>query len=109
MTTALDTQIGGDHYKACPIQPAEYIHKNGLGHLAGNIVKRITRYNKPGGKGMEDLHKIKHEIDLLILFEQGPTETVQPELVETVRPEPACREPVESVEGHRKPRGIDSY
>jgi hypothetical protein len=93
MTTALDTQIGGSHYKDCPIQPAEYIHKNGLGFLAGNVVKRITRYNKPGGKGLEDLQKIKHEIDLLILFEQGSTDTVRPE-------------PVES---HRKPRGIDSY
>jgi hypothetical protein len=66
----LKVQVGGSHYKGCVIQPAEYIYKNGLGFLEGCLVKRITRYNKPGGKGIEDLQKIKHEIDLLILFEQ---------------------------------------
>ena len=26
---ALTTQVGGNHYKDMPIQPVEYIHKNG--------------------------------------------------------------------------------
>ena len=68
--SALDRQVGGDHYKWCVIQPAEYITKNKMGFLAGNVVKRITRYNQPGGKGLEDLEKIKHELDLLIEIEE---------------------------------------
>jgi len=61
--TALDTQIGGNHYKNFPIQPVEFITKNKLGFLEGCIIKRICR-KKP-----KDLQKIKHEIDLLIEFE----------------------------------------
>lgn len=58
--TALDTQIGGDHYKNFPIQPVEFITKNKLGFLEGCIVKRLCR------KRFMDLKKIKHEVDLLI-------------------------------------------
>lgn len=64
--TALGIQIGGDHYKHFPIQPIEFITKNNLSFLQGCIVKRILRYNLPGGKGKEDLLKCKHEIDLLL-------------------------------------------
>ena len=62
----LDNQIGGSHYKECLIQPVEYIEANDLKFLEGCIVKRITRHDKPTGKGLEDLQKIKHEVDLLI-------------------------------------------
>lgn len=67
--SALDKQVGGNHYKGFPIQPAEYSTKNKLGFLPGCVVKRITRYNQPTGKGLEDLQKIKHEVDLLIEIE----------------------------------------
>lgn len=67
--SALDTQIGGNHYKNFPIQPIEFIIKNKLSFPQGNVVKRIVRYNLPTGKGIEDLRKIKHEIDLLIELE----------------------------------------
>lgn len=68
MQTALDTQIGGDHYKSLPIQPVEFSHLNKLCFLSGSIVKRICRYNLPGGKGAQDLQKSIHEIDLLLHF-----------------------------------------
>ena len=42
--TAIDKQVGGDHYKNCKIQPVEYIESNGLGFLMGNVVKYVTRY-----------------------------------------------------------------
>ena len=42
------------------------IVRNSLGFLEGNIVKRIVRYDQPGGKSLEDLEKIKHEVDLII-------------------------------------------
>ena len=56
---ALDEQIGGKHYKDLEIQPVEFSTKNKLGFLQGCIVKRISRYNVPGGKGWEDLQKNK--------------------------------------------------
>ena len=30
---ALTIQVGGNHYKDMPIQPVEYIHKNGIGYF----------------------------------------------------------------------------
>lgn len=68
--SALDTQVGGGHYKDKAIQPIEYIHANNLGFIEGCIVKRITRWrDKPANERFEDLKKIKHEIDLLIELE----------------------------------------
>ena len=61
---ALDTQIGGNHYKDMAIQPVDYIQKNGLGFCEGNVVKYITRWKTKGG--LEDLHKARHYIDILI-------------------------------------------
>jgi len=69
MNSALDRQVGGDHYRHFQIQPIEYIVRNGIGFLPGCIIKRISRYNQPTGKGLEDLEKIRHEIDLLIELE----------------------------------------
>jgi len=66
----LDMQVGGSHYKDFPIQPVEFITKNKLNFLQGCIVKRITRYNLPGGKGLQDLEKIIHEAELLIEIEE---------------------------------------
>ena len=46
------------------IQPVEFIMANDLGFLEGCIIKRICRYENKDG--VQDLLKIKHEIDLLI-------------------------------------------
>ena len=80
MTSALDIQVAGSHYKSKRIQPVEYIEANNLTFLEGCIVKRITRWrDKPTGKRFEDLHKIKHEVDLLIEMElKYRTEEVEP-------------------------------
>ena len=67
--SALDKQIGGDHYINYPIQPIEFIVKNKLDYVPGCVIKRMCRYNQPSGKGLEDLEKAKHEIDLLIELE----------------------------------------
>lgn len=66
---ASDKQVGGSHYKDFPIQPGEFCTKNKLGGFQSSIVARICRYDKPTGKGLEDLEKIKHEVDLLIEWE----------------------------------------
>jgi len=62
--SALNTQVGGDHYKDFAIQPIEFSMKNNLGFIEGDIVKRICRYKKTG-TGLQDLNKIIHEVELL--------------------------------------------
>lgn len=66
---ALDVQVGGNHYKDMAIQPVEFIHKNGIGFAAGNVVKYVCRADKKGG--VEDLRKARHYIDLLIELQEG--------------------------------------
>lgn len=71
MTNPLDVQIGGDHYKKFPIQPAEYCYKNKLDNLQSGVIKYITRHKLKGGK--DDLLKAKHLIDMMIEFEYKET------------------------------------
>lgn len=66
--SALDYQVGGDHYKDMAIQPVQFIHANNLPFLEGAIIKRICRWRKKGG--LEDLQKAKQEIDLIIELEK---------------------------------------
>ena len=65
--SALKKQVGGDHYSKLAIQPVEYINKNKLSYLQGNVIKYVTRYNDKNG--VEDLQKARHYIDLLIELE----------------------------------------
>jgi hypothetical protein len=62
--SALDVQVGGDHYKDMKIQPVKFITENNLDFLTGCIIKRICRWKHKDG--LKDLEKIKHEVDLLI-------------------------------------------
>ena len=66
----LDIQVGGDHYKRFKIQPIEFITVNGFGFIQGCVIKRMARYNVDGGKGIQDLEKARHEIDILIEIEK---------------------------------------
>lgn len=68
---ALDTQVGGDHYKTMKIQPVEYIHRNGIGFCEGSIIKYVSRWR--GKNGLQDLKKARHFLDLLIEMESGET------------------------------------
>ena len=61
--SALDTQVGGGHYKDKGIQPVEYIFANDLNFFEGNIVKYITRWRDKGG--VEDLSKVIHYAQML--------------------------------------------
>lgn len=62
--SALDTQIGGTHYKKFAIEPIEFIHRNGIGFCEGNAIKYLVRWREKGGK--QDLLKARHYIDLLL-------------------------------------------
>ncbi len=60
--SALNTQVGGDHYKNCGYQPIEFIMTMGFDFIQGNIIKYATRYmNK---NGIEDLKKALHYCQL---------------------------------------------
>lgn len=61
---SIETQVGGTHYKDMPIQPIEFILKNGLGFCEGNVVKYVSRWRTKGG--VEDLKKARHYLDMLI-------------------------------------------
>ena len=70
--SALDVQIGGDHYRECGIQPVQFIEANGLGFCEGNVIKYVTRHRAKGGAA--DLRKARHYIDLLleIVYDETP-------------------------------------
>jgi len=57
-------QVGGNHYKKYQIQPIEFIVKNNIGFVEGNVIKYILRFKDKGG--VQDLLKAKHYIELLI-------------------------------------------
>ena len=84
MTSALDNQEGGDHYKKLPIQPIEYISANNLDFFQGNIVKYATRHKDKNGA--EDLRKVIHYAQLALELQyqdaqaDEPAETPWPKL-----------------------------
>lgn len=69
--TALEIQIGGEHYKECKVQPVEFIEANRLQFLEGCVVKRVTRHDKATGKGRQDIEKAIHELQLLLELRYG--------------------------------------
>jgi len=62
-------QVGGSHYKKYKIQPVEFIIKNNIGFVEGNIIKYVLRFKEKGG--VSDLEKAKHYIELLIDSSKG--------------------------------------
>lgn len=73
MSSPLDIQEGGDHYKKMPIQSVEFIYKNGIPYIEGNVIKYVCRHRDKNG--IEDLKKAKHYLELLIDMEYGREET----------------------------------
>ena len=69
VVSALDKQVGGNHYKQFSIQPVEFINTNNLSYMQGNVIKYVVRY--PFKNGIADLEKAKHYIEMLIEFERN--------------------------------------
>ena len=69
MTKASKTQVGGDHYSKYAIQPAEFIYRNGVPFLEGNVIKYVLRHRDKNGK--QDLEKALHYLRLLVEWEYG--------------------------------------
>lgn len=63
-----------DHYDKVgfAIQPIEYITKNELDFLEGNVIKYVSRYQHKGG--VNDLLKARTYIDFLITRERERNE-----------------------------------
>ena len=61
--SALDKQVAGGHYKKFEIQPIEFITKNNIPFIEGNIIKYICRWKEKGG--VQDLDKVIHYVELL--------------------------------------------
>lgn len=60
---ATDTQVGGSHYQL-PIQPIDYIVKNGISYREGNAIKYITRHKDKNGA--EDIKKAIHYLQMIL-------------------------------------------
>ena len=67
--SALDTQVGGDHYKDMAIQPIEFCTKNGIGFAEGLAIKHICRHEKK--HGARDLDKAIHTLQILRELKYG--------------------------------------
>ena len=69
--SALDKQVGGNHYKQFAIQPAVFCHINRIPYLEATAIKYLCRWKDKGG--ITDLDKAIHFIELLKQFEQQGT------------------------------------
>lgn len=72
MSKALETQVGGEHYRKQKIQPIEYIHANGIPFIEANIIKYATRHKDKNGA--QDIAKIIHYAKILLQLEYGYTD-----------------------------------
>lgn len=113
MSNALDIQVGGNHYKGFKIQPVEFSTVNGLSFIQGSMLKYLCRYNKPGGKGIQDLDKVIHYAELAKQFLTTTGNNAQPAeqatgVTNAIQHDPwmqllvACEKAVESHPGWQK-------
>lgn len=66
-TKATDVQVGGGHYKQFAIQPIEFVVRNGLGFIEGNVIKYVCRHRAKNGR--QDVEKAIHYLQLLLEME----------------------------------------
>lgn len=66
---ASEQQIGGNHYKEFAIQPTEFIAKNNIGFIEGNVIKYVCRHKSKNGR--QDIEKAIHYLNLLLEYEYG--------------------------------------
>lgn len=76
MSSALDIQVNGSHYKSKAIQPIEYILANNLTYIEGCIVKYISRHRDKGKE--QDIRKIIHYCELMLELEYGADKQTSP-------------------------------
>ena len=62
-----DPQVGGNHYQKYKIPPVEFIMKNNVPYVEGNVIKYVMRFRDKNG--LEDLLKARQYLDMLIAAE----------------------------------------
>lgn len=67
--SALSVQEGGNHYKQMAIQPVEFITKNSIPYLEGNVIKYVSRHSAKNG--IEDIKKAIHYLQLIAELRYG--------------------------------------
>jgi hypothetical protein len=82
-----DRQEGGEHYNM-PIQPTEFIFKNGIPFIEGNIIKYVTRHRQKNGA--EDILKAIHYLELILEYDYNESDILQKRLRQE-RPAPCQR------------------
>lgn len=73
MSQATNEQIGGSHYVDFIIQPTEFIHRNNIPFIEGNVIKYVCRHRNKNGR--QDIEKAIHYLKLLLDFEYDQNET----------------------------------
>ncbi|MGD9381883.1 MAG: DUF3310 domain-containing protein [Candidatus Thorarchaeota archaeon] len=61
--TASGTQIGGSHYQMA-IEPVDFIMKNKIPYMEGNVIKYVVRHRSKNGK--QDIEKAIHYLQMLL-------------------------------------------
>ena len=64
---ASDKQVGGLHYRHMTIQPTDFIQRNNLTFIEGNVIKYVCRHRQKNGRA--DIEKAIHYLQLLIEYE----------------------------------------
>ena len=68
-TSSLKHQVGGAHYSDNAIQPIEFIARNDLSFIIGNLIKYAVRADKKNGK--EDIKKCIHYAQMELEIRYG--------------------------------------
>ena len=55
-----------------PIQPTEFIFKNGIPFIEGNIIKYVTRHREKNGA--EDILKAIHYLELILEYDYNESD-----------------------------------
>jgi hypothetical protein len=79
--SALDKQPGGSHYKDYAIQPVDFITKNKVPFIEGNVIKYVMRHRQKNGR--QDLEKAIHYLEMLLELEYPAPEI--PPIVQAVQ------------------------
>lgn len=62
--SALQEQVGGNHYKDMAIQPVEFIEKNRIPYIEGCVIKYVCRHRRKNGR--QDIEKAIHFLEMLL-------------------------------------------
>lgn len=64
LTMTNDNSIDRPHYRNLEIQPVDYIFKNKLDFLEGNVIKYVSRHKEKGGAN--DIRKAIHYLQMIL-------------------------------------------